>query len=512
MKHMKTLYVLLLTVLLFSCSEDGVEVLGTGTITGTVIEEATGDPVKNAKISTSPATSTVFTDRDGEFILENVTVDDYSVQAEFDGFLTAFESVTVTLNNSSNVAFELTTSATNNTPPEIPELIFPEDEATDISLEVDFMWSSSDINSDDLLYTLQLRNGTTDEIRLFEEIEDTIQTVSGLQLGTNYFWQITVTDGIGEPVSSLISEFSTLDSPDNPFLFVRKVNGNNVIFSGNESPEDNDEDVDVNVLQITDANFNSFRPRRNTTVNKIAFLRTVGGNTHIFTMNEDGSEVNQVTNDIPVAGFRQDELDFTWSQNGNRLLYANFDKVYRINLDGSGANNVIYETGNPGIFVSEIHEFESNSQLLLLKTNNAEGYEVRVFAYNRTIQDEEFVVVGPGSARIRDGAVSGIDVSPSGGEVLFAEDELENMSPSYRVLRSRIWIYVVATASYARVDTGALNGENDLDPRYDPTGAEIIFTRTPNTNNSPKNVYKTLQGGTELSKKLFTEASMPDWE
>lgn len=511
MKHFK-LCLLLITVILSGCSEDAVEVFGTGTITGTVIEETSGDPVENAKISTSPATSTVFTDSNGEFIIENVTVDDYSAQAEFDGFLTAFESVTVTLNNTSNVAFELTTSTANNTPPTVPELIFPEDEATGLSLEIEFVWSASDVNTDDLLYTLELRNGTTDEIRLFEELEDTTQVVSGLQLGTNYFWQIMVNDGVNDPVSSAISEFTTLDTPDNPFLFVKQINGNNVIFSGNESPEDNDEDVDVNLLQITEDNFNSFRPRRNTTVNKIAFLRTVGGNTHIFTMNEDGSEVNQVTDEFPVAGFRQDQLDFTWSENGNQLLYPNFDKVYKINLNGSGGGVVVYDTLDPGVFVSEIHEFESDNQMLLLKTNNPEGYEVRVFAYNRTTNTEVFQVLGTGSSRIRDGAVSGIDVSPNGNEVLFAEDEDESMLPGYRILKSRIWTYNISDAAYARNDTGALIGENDLDPRYSPTGGEIIFTRSLNTTNSPKAVYRTLQGGTELSKLLFNDASMPDWE
>ncbi|OAB75818.1 carboxypeptidase regulatory-like domain-containing protein [Cochleicola gelatinilyticus] len=507
MKHIK-LYLLLITVIFSSCSEDGVEVLGTGTITGTVIEEITGDPVENAKISTSPATSTVFTDSDGEFILENVTVDDYSVQAEFDGFVTAFESVTVTLNNTSNVAFELTTSVSNNTPPSVPELIFPEDEATGLPLEIDFAWNATDSNNDDLLYTLELRNGTTDEIRIFENIEDTVQTVSGLQLGTNYFWQIMVSDEVNDPVSSPISEFSTLDSPDNPFLFVKQINGNNVIFSGNESEEDNNEDVDVNVLQLTSENANSFMPRRNIAINKIAFFRTVGGNLQLFTMDEDGSDVNQVTNTVPVAGFRQDEINFSWGRNGSILYYPNFDKLYSVSPNGG--NTLLRYSTPDGSFISEIQEFENNNNLLLIKTNNESGYDVRLYVLNIVTLQEEAVLLDYDEVN---GAVKGIDVNAQGTAVVYSRDESEfEDDQTYRILEGRLYFHPIMSDSESEILTGVQFGENDLGPRFSPTDGSYIFTRSGNNAGAPKTIYRTTQNGTEPTKILFTNASMPDWE
>ncbi len=50
-------------------------------------------PLENVKISTNPTSSIVFTDSDGNFEIQDVLVDDYSVQAEKDGYLTQFEGI-----------------------------------------------------------------------------------------------------------------------------------------------------------------------------------------------------------------------------------------------------------------------------------------------------------------------------------------------------------------------------------------------------------------------------------
>lgn len=55
------------------------------------------------------------------------------------------------------------------------------------------------------------------------------------------------------------------------------------------------------------------------------------------------------------------------------------------------------------------------------------------------------------------------------------------------------------------------DGSNDVDPRFSPNDAEVIFTNTSNDGISVKNVLKiTLQDNTRTT--LFTNAEMPDWE
>src|SRR5690606_207301 len=159
-----------------------------------------------------------------------------------------------------------------------------------------------------------------DEMQMFEVGQDTTFTVSNLQLATKYFWQVTVTDDTNDPVSSIISEFKTLTLPDNPYLFVKEKNENLVIYSGaKDTVTGGNNEPDFNVVQLTSENTNSFRPRKSKILERIAFLRNSGGNTHIFTMKFAGTDVRQITSQKPVAGFRTEELDFTWSQNDSKI-------------------------------------------------------------------------------------------------------------------------------------------------------------------------------------------------
>ncbi len=104
-----------------------------------------------------------------------------------------------------------------------------------------------------LTYSLEILNDLNSEILEFSNISDTTYTVSGLQYGIKYFWQVSASDDINEPHLSEIFTFETLPFPNNRFFFVRKINGNNVIFSG---------DDEGNETQLTSENSNSWRPTK----------------------------------------------------------------------------------------------------------------------------------------------------------------------------------------------------------------------------------------------------------
>ncbi|HBL80046.1 MAG TPA: hypothetical protein DDZ79_09045, partial [Aequorivita sp.] len=202
----------------FGCSEDTIDVVLTGNISGKVTDKITGEALENVKITTNPASTTVFTDSVGRFRLVDVKVDDYSVQAELAGYAAGFESTTVQEGKTAAVSFELKLANSDNNPPSVPNLVTPEDGAVEQPLAVQFIWEASDPENDELSYRLDLRNGSTDEMQIFEVGQDTTFTVSNLQLATKYFWQVTVTDDTNDPVSSIISEFKTITFPDNPFI------------------------------------------------------------------------------------------------------------------------------------------------------------------------------------------------------------------------------------------------------------------------------------------------------
>ncbi|MEP0264055.1 carboxypeptidase regulatory-like domain-containing protein [Dokdonia sp.] len=498
--------ILLVFVFIVSCSEDTIDEEQTGGLTGTVISSEDNMPLFNVKITTNPSSSTVFTDENGSFSLLNITIDNYSVMAELEGFDTAFEGAAVISDEIATVAFELDRSSEVNDPPSAPVLVSPIDGTDDIETEVEFVWNSSISNSESLTYDLELRNAFTNEIQNFTVEQDTTFTVSDLNLGATYFWQVTVDDGVNSPVSSIISEFSTLSFPSNPFLFVKKEGGNSVIFSGAGADDEGNSQVDVNLFQLTDSATNSFRPRRNNEAQRIAFLRTVGGDTHIFTMDLTGENVQQVTSTIPVSGFRQDELDFTWSPNGDRIIYPFFNTLYSINSDGTGLTSIFQTTD--GSFISEVDIQEFNEDVILLKTNNVTGYDARIFTIRVSTGLEETVVLEgfPGAA-------GGAQISANGDSILYSRDTSGSENSQYRIFSSRMFMYDVVNDVSQMLATDVVTGENDLDPRFSPSEGDIIFTRVDsNTGAIPSIFLFELGGNNPDDDQLFTASEMPDWE
>ena len=494
-------------ILFFSCSEDTLDVVRTGRISGKVIDKVTGDRLSGAKITTNPASTTVFSDSLGNFKLDDIIVDDYSVQAELEGYATAFESTSVIEGVLSQVSFELTVANSTNLPPLAPTLVSPEDGTEELPLEVTFIWESSDPEGDELTYTLDLRNGSTDEMQIFEVGQDTTYTVSNLQLATKYFWQVTVSDDTNDPVSSVISEFKTLTFPDNPFIFVKKMNDNLVLYSGAEDTiAGSGQEPDFNVLQLTSENVNSFKPRKSNVLNRIAFLRNSGGATQIYSMNFDGTDVRQITNQRPLAGFRVEHLNYTWAQGDSKLYYPHFDKLYSINPDGTG-NRLEYTT-NDGSFISEVSVPEFDADLVLLKTNNSSGYDVRIYTARLSTGMEETVIL-----ENVNGAAGGINISANADKVLYTWDISGSENTVFRIFDSRIFLKTIGSPDPPlQLETDVLEGENELDVRFSPSEGGVIFTRVKNNSNARPDIYSYTFGQTQNDLLLFTNSFMPDWE
>lgn len=497
----------LLCLLLIGCSEDTIEEEFFGSLRGSVISELSGEAIEDVRITTSPSTTTVFTDAQGNFSIPNIPIDNYSVLAEADGFDDTFEGVEIFDNQESVVAFELGITDSSLDAPTAPVLIAPEDGSEDIESEAVFIWETVESLADDLEYNLELRNSFTNEISNFSVVNDTTFTVSDLELGVRYFWQVSVSDGENPDVLSAVSEFSTLSFPTNSFLFVRKNGSNNVIFSGGGETDTDGVEVDENIFQLTDPATNSFRPRRNNTAQRIAFLRTVGGETHLFTMDLTGENVQQVTTTVPVAGFRQEQLDFVWGPNGDYLLYPSFGILYRINPNGTGLTTVY--TAPEGSFVSEASIQRFDEDLLLLKTNDLSGYNVRIFTYRISTSSEEMVVL-----ENFPGAAGGIEISANGDKILYSRDILGSENVNFQIFQSRIFLLDVELGITEMLDTGTNLGFNDLDPSFSPSEGEIIFTRAVNTLNAIPTVFRFNLDNDNVNAvdQLFTQASMPDWK
>ncbi len=489
-----------LAFLFQSCAEDTLEYTQKGSIKGKVIKKGSNTPIANAKITTSPSTETVLSGADGSFLIENVPLGDYSVKVEFTGYLSTFEGVSIKNKDQSvSVIFELSDDNSLNSPPTAPVLISPIDNAVEQPTSVNLTWNATDPDTtDSLKYRLTVKNSINSNVIEFNNLTAKNQTLDNLAFGVSYYWQVGVTDGINPEVLSPIFTFKVSTNPNNRYHFVKKLNGNYYIVSSNETNQN---------FQFTPSNLNSFRPKLNNDANLIAFLRTVNGNNQIFTADRDGSNVLQVTT-VPVSGFNNREVDFSWSRTGSQFLYPSFDKLYKINKDGTGLT-LVYQTPD-GSFITEC-DWSYDDSKIAIKTNNINGYGVKILIIDTIGNVLKTVLTGV------TGGAGGLNFSTDGNLLLYTRDASGFEDSTYRQLDSRIYIMNLTTNVIQDISTltQKLAGTNDLDPRFSPNDAEIIFVNTSNDNISVRTIMKANVSPTtttDVRTVLFDDAEMPDWE
>jgi Tol biopolymer transport system component len=489
-----------------ACEEETLGDQSFGVLDGKVVSNGLNNPLGNVKVTTNPSSNTVFTDEEGNFTITTISIGDYSVQAEKDDFQTAFEPVNILNGKTSNVIFELDSMSVSNMRPLIPSLLFPEDNKRNVRSPVVFAWSSSANDVDEIWYDLELRNGNTGEIQVFQSLLDTVFRVENLAIGANYFWQVSANDEITEPVQSKISSFQLQGVEGNRFLYVRSIDGNSVVFSGGEPTGANEVNVNENEVQLTATGINTYRPKANMATGKVAYIRSIGGESHIFTMNLDGTAKRQLTQDIPIAGFRQDELEFSWYDSGSAIYYPNFNKLYTVNADGSGTR-IVYEALD-GEFITEVATNPVDNQIVL-KINDSQGYRTQL----RIVSPETNLGTQTIISGIT-GAFGGLDYSLDGNRILYTRDVSGIENAQYRQFDSRIFEYNLTTNTVNEIDTQKPTGFNNLDAKYSPNGGFIIFTVTSNDGISEKQIFRRQLDAVEViqNELVFTNAFMPNWE
>lgn len=500
MKYIKSILFLAVLSLSFSCSEDKID--GStdfyGTITGKVVSTDTFTPIENVKVFSSPTSSIVFTDAEGKFTINNVKIGEYALQAQKEEYLTKFESVTVNKDLNSEVVFELAKNTGVNVTPTKPTAVAPSDNATGQNLATKLKWDATDANDDALTYIVSLRNDKNATVVVFSELKVKELELTNLSYGTKYFWQVEASDAKSKSVLSSIFTFSTVPFPNTRYLMVKKVNSNNVIYAAS---------ADKNTYQITSSENNSWRPRKNTQSGKIAFIQSNGAQNHIYTMNSDGSDKIKVTNSIPIAGFNPDFVGFSWNASGDKIIYPNFDKLYEINSSGSGLRK-IFQTPN-GKFISEC-DWSNDGSKIAIKVNDSEGYNCEIYIINSAGVVISSVLSG------QNGAVGGLNLSVTGGRLLYTADISGYQNPNYRQLDMRIFEHNLDTGFSTQISTDKVAGTNDQDVRYAPNEAEVIFVSTSNDGNSEKYITKMELVPTSVTSLrreiLFTGFFMPDWE
>ncbi|HFA47592.1 MAG TPA: hypothetical protein ENJ95_01085 [Bacteroidetes bacterium] len=492
MKHLNILTSLVFLLFLFGCKEDTIEPDLFGSLTGEVIFENTGLPAVGATISTIPATGSMLTDGTGKFEFESIKTGSYSVKAEFDGYVTGSENITILEGKTSNVIFKLIEKTGGNSPPSPAASPSPNDGSLNQSLRVNLSWQASDPDEDELKFDVYLFDAdmSNDSI-VGEGLSEPMLELNDLRYGTVYYWQVVVKDGEADPVYSPVWKFTTSPFPNHSFVYSKIKNGVFEIYSGDMANE---------AYQLTSGGSN-YRPRFSPLGNRIAYINANYPEKRLFTMNRDGSDVSLVETAFPIDSKDDFELDFTWSPDGTKLLYMRGERLYLVNIDGSGIEEFA-ELTNGEEFVEV--DWNGPESLIAARTVGNRPYDSRILLYDENgNMVEEAVPDVPGS-------IGGPQFSIDGKYLLYTRDTSGFEAADGRQLASHIFLRNIATGIEIDLSVDKPLGFNDLDARFSPDGALIIFVQTNNFPNSQKDIYVMNMNG-EGRLKLFDNAEMPDW-
>ncbi|MEP1095194.1 MAG: carboxypeptidase regulatory-like domain-containing protein [Cyclobacteriaceae bacterium] len=478
-------------IVFISCLEDTIEVQSFGSLSGTVIDSFTDQPISDVEINTNPSSSVVFSDSLGNFQIPEIAAGEYTFTARSAGYEKAFVNATITANSSTEVTIKMDQQFT------VPSVVvnpLPQVGAKDQSRNLTLFWETSPALNDTITYNIFVYESNVDAV-VFSSLNnpDTFLVLSDLRYETTYFWQVNVHSTTGGESNGEIWNFTTVDFPDNRFLFAANTTGNYQIYSSNDSA--------TQTIQITRAPVNSLHPLYNSDRSEIAFSANPTLNNQIFIMDYKGDNSRQVTT-IPIAGFHGKGAEFCWWPDNGGFVYSHYDKLYSI--DRHGSNLKLVSTALQGRNFGSC-DYNGNTNKIVVQTVSSLIYEGEIYLMNPD---------GSDTLRIVDdlpGIVQNPTFSIDGKKVIYTQDVSGFDSPDGRQLDSRIFILDLATMVATDISINKPDGTNDSQPRFSPFGSEIIFTNAPNDDSGVKSVFQMETDGTGRSL-LFEDAEMPHWK
>ncbi|MBE0645680.1 MAG: carboxypeptidase regulatory-like domain-containing protein [Bacteroidetes bacterium] len=448
----------------------------------------------NVLITTNPATESVMTGPEGEFVFTDLAEGTYVVSAEKDGYERGNVSVTVRGGKEVRAIITMTRETSTKVVP-APKIVSPQDNSVEQGQTVILTWARGVVHPrDSIYYSLMVYDGGTSErVAHATDLRDTSFTLSGLRFGSTYFWQVIASNGEGAATNGDVWSFQIRRIPDNSILYTAYAGSSLEIFSTDSTLQ--------NTLQLTFEPSRELWPRWNRQRSKIAFVSDREGAYNIYIMAADGSDVRRVTT-LPIAGYQNNGVGYCWSPDAGWIFYGHYDKLYRV--DQFGANMALIATAPAGRHFREI-EWSQQYDRLVVHTVGANPY------------DSEIYLMNPDGSILKElmGNVPGSLGSPSfsidGGSVLFTRDLSGYEAADGRQLNAHIFSISVDQKDTLDISQMKPDGTNDLFPRFSPDGAWVIFTNMPNDNSTFGAVWIMRRDGS-ARRRLVLSGLYPDWK
>ena len=480
-------------ILFFACTEDPIEPDQAGSISGQVMDASTFAPIVGASVTTTPASNSVDSDDTGNFVIEELTPGTYNIKVVKTGYKTSSVSVEVKSGSVATASIQMTESSQTNDAPNTPSGPTPVNGATSQSVDITLVWHGSDPNSGDTLtYDVYLGDGGPMQKVAADQADSTFQ-LDDLDYNSTYHWQIVARDQEGAVTYGPAWSFTTKTFPSYHIVFASNVSSNYDIFTGPVTGTDS--------IRLTDDPGKDWYPKFSPDRSKIAFSSNRDVESHIYVMGYDGTDMKKITS-LPIAGYHNYGTGFCWDNTGHKLLYANYDGLYRIDSDGDG--------------LTRIATAPADRNFLDLDWSPM-GNKIAAVTVASDIYTNELYIMDSNGGNMQmligddPGRMGHPSFSPNGDKLAYYYDVSGHESSTGRMLDARIHIIDIALTDTTDISAGKSVGTNDIDPVWAPDGAHIIFTNVANDGSATPSVWIMDINGNNR-QKLFNNAQMPDWK
>ena len=492
----KNILVALVLLIISACNENSIEPVLYGNLTGIVFSPDGKSIITGASVSTNPPTSAIVTNDSGAFSIQNIPIGNYTVTASKNGYSKGTVSISVTNGETSQAILFLNNSSSSYIPG-IPRNPLPSSQSINQLVSLKLTWSikpSIYYSQDSTWFDVFLyESGSTIQNKIASNITDTSVSIINLKYNTTYFWQVIAKGKDTNKSCSEIWNFKTQSLPDNSIVFARQTNGNYQILSMNSSGE--------NSICLTSSNNRNWWPKLNKRYNKIAFTSDAEVEPQIYTMNRDGSGIFKVTT-ISITGYNNNGTGFCWSPDGYFLYYAHYDKLYRINMDGS--NLMLISTAPQNRNFKEC-DVSPTGNKIAAHTVGTNVYQSEIYLMDTDGNNSTQLV------NSTNGKLEGPAFSIDGKKLLYCYDVSGFQNSAGRSLNSHIFSITLDGKDTVDLSINKISGTNDFNPSYSSDGSKIIFANAPNDNSTTPSIYIMNLDGSNRAK-LMPDGTMPDWK
>ena len=488
-----------LSAIIFSCNESTVDPKLYGSISGTVTTSEDGLPMEGVSITTSPGTTSVSTDVDGKFLLDDVLVGDYSVNAKKEDYTAVNTSITVGEGQKVVMQIIMQIAPDETVAPAEAVYVTPLDATAGLGTEVELVWNNGETAEGDTLFfdVILYEDGEFEGDTIAEGIMDTTFVATNLKFQTNYRWKVDASNRARYKTEGREWKFKTEDFPKNGYLFVKDTLGSKDIFSWDLA--------DNHLVRLTNLGGSEVNPRIAPNEELIAYASNETGVYHIYTMDTKGENVVKVSNDKPVASYHNNGGGFVWSPTGDKILYGHYGELYSINYNGTGENKIANAPVDREFKSCDWTEHFNNSsqEKIAVLTQGEKPYDNEIYIMN-TDGSDLFKLVDN-----LEGTLSNPHFSPDGTKVIFSLDSLFE-DDNGRQLNAKIYSVDIDGTNVTDLSgDDKITGTNDLQARFTETGSKIVFMNVANDGEGEKSIWIMDIDGSNR-EKIISNGEMPD--